>query len=188
MINREVIYDAPQDQFFQDVRSNKLADIMKSNFEENSGYKVGNSEFSSWVVTGDKIKNLVESAQLSDIHVSFEYQVPYTQKRIDCLLFGTNSEQKGMVAHIELKQWQKVEALDVEGNFVETYTGGNTRKVAHPSQQVEGYHDYLLGFVEVFEEKKLDLFGCSYCPNYRKDIGEGLFSTNYKTILEKFPI
>jgi DUF2075 family protein/DNA replication protein DnaC len=188
MITREIIYDAPQDKFFEDVRKNNLADIMKSNFEENSGMKVGKPEYNSWTVTGDKIKNLIESSGVSNIHVSFEYQVPYTQKRIDCLLFGTNTDQKGIVVHIELKQWEKVEPLDVEGNFVETYTGGNTRKVAHPSQQVEGYHDYLLGFVEVFEEKELNLYGCSYCPNYKKNLGEGLFAPAYTKVLEKFPI
>lgn len=188
MINREIIYDAPQENFFEDVRMNKLADIMKNNFEENSGRKVSESEFNSWVVTGDKIKNLIESSDLSDVYVSFEYQVPYTQQRIDCLLFGKNTENKGFVVHIELKQWQRVEALDIEGNFVETYTGGSTKKVAHPSQQVEGYHQYLFGFVEVFEEKQLDLVGCSYCPNYRKNIGEGLFDPMYTPILEKYPI
>jgi uncharacterized protein len=188
MIDRQVIYDATQDDFFQDVRLNKLADRMKENFEENSGRKVGDSEYNSWVVSGDKIKNLLESSNLKDIYVSFEYQVPYTQKRIDCLLFGKDSSEKGIVVHIEMKQWQKVEALDIEGNFVETYTGGSNRKVAHPSQQVEGYHDYLIGFVEVFEEKALNLVGCSYCPNYRKDIGEGLFNPMYKSILEKYPI
>jgi len=188
MIKRQVIYDATQDQFFQDVRLNKLADRMKENFEENSGRKVGESEYNSWVVTGDKIKNLLESSELNDVYVSFEYQVPYTQKRIDCLLFGKSISNNGIVVHIEMKQWQKVEALDIEGNFVETYTGGSNRKVAHPSQQVEGYHDYLMGFVQVFEEKELDLVGCSYCPNYRKDIGEGLFNPTYKTLLEKYPV
>ena len=53
---------------------------------------VGESEYHSWGVTGDKIKNLIESSNLSDVYVSFEYQVPYTSKRIDCLLFGKNHQ------------------------------------------------------------------------------------------------
>ena len=188
MIERQVIYNAPQEEFFRDVRLNHLADKMKENYEEISGRSVGESEYSSWVVTGDKIKNLIECAGLSDIYLSFEYQVPYTQKRIDCLLFGKNPRGAGTVVHIEMKQWEKVEALDSKGNFVETWTGGGDRKVPHPSQQVEGYHDYLLVFVEVFEEKELGLMGCSYCPNYRKNIGEGLFDPLYVPILEKYPI
>jgi len=184
----EMIYEAEQEKFFDDVRMNKLADIMKINFEENSGRKIGESEYSSWNVTGDKIKNLIESAKLQNLHVSFEYQVPYTDKRIDCILFGKNSKNNGVIIHIELKQWQKVEALDIEGNFVETYIGGGIRKVPHPSQQVAGYHEYLLGFVEIFEQKDVDLFGCSYCPNYRTNIGEGLFNSVYGSLLEKYPI
>src|SRR3989338_9793170 len=128
----EMIYEAEQEKFFDDVRMNKLADIMKINFEENSGRKIGESEYSSWNVTGDKIKNLIESAKLQNLHVSFEYQFPYTDKRIDCILFGKNSKNNGVIIHIELKQWQKVEALDIEGNFVETYIGGGIRKVPHP--------------------------------------------------------
>jgi DUF2075 family protein len=188
MIVRHIIYDAPQEKFFIDVRSNKLVDIMKTNFKETSGMHVGESEYSSWSVTGDKIKNLIESSDLSNIYVTFEYQVPYTSKRIDCLLFGKNNNDRGIVVHIELKQWEKVEALDIEGNFVETFIGGSTKTVAHPSQQVEGYHDYMYGFIEVFEENELDLVGCSYCPNYRRNIGEGLFNPIYNKILERYPI
>jgi DUF2075 family protein len=188
MIIRQIIYDAPQEKFFKDVRSNELVDIMKTNFKETSGMHIGESEYHSWGVTGDKIKNLIETSNLSNVYVSFEYQVPYTSKRIDCLLFGKNTNDRGIVVHIELKQWEKVEALDIEGNFVETYIGGSTKTVPHPSQQVEGYHDYMFGFIEVFEENTLDLVGCSYCPNYRKNIGEGLFNPIYNKILERYPV
>jgi hypothetical protein len=67
-------------------------------------------------------------------------------------------QREGVVVHIELKAWQKVEATEIEGNWVETYTGGGTKRVPHPSQQVEGYHNYLMGFVSVFEEKEVLFF------------------------------
>ncbi|PIZ54822.1 ATP/GTP-binding protein, partial [Candidatus Woesearchaeota archaeon CG_4_10_14_0_2_um_filter_57_5] len=188
MIVREMIYDAPQEQFFQDVRLNRFADIVRDNFSGSLGWTPGHSEYNSWVATGDKIKNLLESAELSDVHVAFEYQVPYTQKRIDCMLFGTNAKKHGVIVHIEMKQWEKVEPLDIEGNFVETYVGGGMRKEAHPSQQVQGYHNYLVGFVEVFEAKDIGLIGCAYCHNYRSNIGEGLFDPIYEPILTRFPL
>ncbi len=188
MINRHIIYDNHVDQFFHDVRSNKLAEKMRDNFEENSGRKVGQSEYRSWCTSGDKIKNLIECANLSDIHVSFEYQVPYNQSRIDCMLFGKDENNKGTVVHIEMKQWDHVEPVDVEDNYVETYTGGGIRIVPHPSQQVEGYHNYLMGFVEVFHEKDMELIGCSYCPNYEYKIADGLFDSRYESILGKYPI
>ena len=187
MINRQIIYDASQKQFFKDVLINKFADILRENFLK-QGIGFGGSEYNSWIDTGKVIKNLIELGNLEKIYVSFEYQVPYTQKRIDCLLFGKNKQEKGIVIHIELKQWQKVEALECEGNFVETYTGGDIRNVPHPSQQVQGYHNYLMGFVEIFEENEIELFGCVYCPNYNKREGEGLFDKKYKEVVNKFPI
>lgn len=188
MINRLIIYDAPQKQFFKDVLINKFADTMQDNFSKSYGRKVGVAEYNSWTDTGKVIKNLIELGSLENIYVSFEYQVPYTQQRIDCLLFGKNKNGKGTIIHIELKQWQNVEALNVEGNFVETYTGGGTRNVVHPSQQVQGYHNYLIGFVEIFEENEINLFGYAYCPNYNKKEGTGLFDPKYKEVLTKFPI
>ena len=57
MIKRHVIYEAPQERFFIDVRSNKLSDIMQHNFKEDTGIYVAESERHSWGVSGDKIKN-----------------------------------------------------------------------------------------------------------------------------------
>jgi len=188
MLNRLIIYDAPQKQFVRDVLLNKFADILQENFSKSYGRKAGEPEFNSWVDTGKVIKNLIELGCLENVYISFEYQIPYTQKRIDCLLFGKNKHGKGIVIHIEMKQWTKVEALDCEGNFVETYTGGDIRRVAHPSQQVQGYNNYLLGFVEIFEENEVNLFGCAYCPNYNKEEGNGLFDIKYKHVLDKYPI
>ncbi len=188
MLQRSVIYDAPQERFFHDVLTKRIADIMKDNFKGATGANVGDAEYNSWDRSTGEVKGIVELSGLSGLYVSFEYRIPYNDKRIDCLLFGKNASGKGFVVHIELKQWQKVDATEIEGNFVETYTGGSTRRVPHPSQQVEGYHNYLIGFVEVFEEREIDLFGCSYCHNYRKHIGEGLFDSRYSEVLKKFPI
>jgi hypothetical protein len=44
-------------------------------------------------------------------------------------------------------QWDSAEAIEPTedgGNFIETYTGGGVRVLPHPSQQVNGYHNYLL--------------------------------------------
>lgn len=188
MLNRNIIYDAPQKLFFDEVLLNKFADSIQSNFYRLYGRRGSEAEYNSWMDTGKVIKNLIELTGLHNIYVSFEYQVPYTQKRIDCLLFGKNNQKKGIVVHIEMKQWQKVEPLDCDGNFIETYVGGDTRKVAHPSQQVEGYHNYLMGFVEIFEEELTDLYGYAYCPNYQKLDGMGLFDPKYKEVVSRFPV
>lgn len=122
-------------------------------------------------------------------HIALEYQVPYNQSRIDCLLFGKDSSEKDNVCLIELKQWTSVTALEIEGNFVETFTGGGMRVVPHPSEQVKGYHNHLLDFVEEFEkEPSFTLSSCSYCHNYSINDKSGLFNPIYKNIVEEFPI
>src|SRR5262249_28479181 len=123
-----------------------------------------------------------------DTFVALEYQVPYNDSRIDCLLFG-KSNSSGNVLLIELKQWANVEALPESGNFVETYTGGLERIVAHPSQQVRGYYRYLMGFIAAFEGTgSLELFGCAYCHNYEKRQGQGLFAPIYEPVLKDYPL
>ena len=186
--NRKVIYSANQEEFFKDVVFNRVADKMKENQTAFSNGAVGDSEFRSWSNSPRFIKDVIEISGVKNTHITFEYQVPYSQKRIDCMLYGTNNLNKGVVIHIELKQWDKVTATNIEGNFVETYTGVANNRVAHPSQQVKGYHDYLMGFVEVFEENEVGLYGCSYCHNYMKKEGEGLHDSIYDNITSEFPI
>lgn len=181
--NRKLIYSEPQDIFFSDVLLNKVADKMKGSYNT-----VQNSEFRAWENSTKSIKNLIELSGIKDTYITFEYLVPYTQRRIDCLLYGSNKDNKGVVVHIELKQWDSVKATNIEGNFVETYTGKPKNLVAHPSQQVKGYHEYLVGFVEVFEENEIGLYGCSYCHNYTRVDGEGLYDQVYKKILDDYPL
>jgi DUF2075 family protein len=110
------------------------------------------------------------------------------------LLFGRDSNQNDNIALIELKQWKTVVALEDEGNFeeyyeVETYTGKGNRIVAHPSQQVKGYSNYIKSFVSEFETKTpMLLFSCSYCHNYTKIEDSGLFDPIYKKIVGEFPV
>nr|WP_315032541.1 DNA/RNA helicase domain-containing protein [uncultured Chryseobacterium sp.] len=181
--HRKLIYSESQTTFFNDILLNQVADKMRI-----ASNTVQNNEFRAWENSTKSIKNLIELSGLEDIYITFEYLVPYTQRRIDCLLYGSNKDNKGVVVHIELKQWDNVKATNIEGNFVETYTGKPQNLVAHPSQQVKGYHEYLVGFVEIFEENDVELYGCSYCHNYTRVDGEGLYDQEYKKILDDYPV
>ena len=85
MIVRNVIYSEPQDVFFKDVLLNKVADKMQLNQQNISSGKVSDSEFRAWKNSIPTIKNLLELSEVKDTYISFEYLVPYTQKRIDCM-------------------------------------------------------------------------------------------------------
>jgi len=184
-----LVYQNTTAQFIADVRLNELADIMTRNFSQRWGRMPGKAEVVSWQNSLSRVRDLIELADLKDNMVALEYEVPYNQSRIDCLLFGSGEDASQNVVLIELKQWSEVKALPDEGNFVETYTGGAEQVVSHPSQQLKGYHDYIKGFVcEFSTHPELTLFGCAYCHNYTRSEGSGLHGPAYTKIIDEFPI
>lgn len=185
-----LIYKGSSEQFIQDVRFNRIADIMEKNYFDYTGYRVGDGEYRSWQNSLNHVKNLLEIAELHDNMIELEYQIPYNSNRIDCLIFGEDESGQSNAVLIELKQWDHVTATEIDGNYVETYVGKGNRLVAHPSQQVQGYHHYLLNFVEEFEKlPPFSLTSFSYCHNYSRQADEsGLFAGQYAEVLQKFPV
>ncbi len=184
-----LIYHNTTEQFARDVRTNCIGDIIETNYKTHFGRKPGSREMASWQNSLPRVRDVIEIAELKNNIIAVEYEVPYNQNRIDCLLFGKDQEARSNIVLIELKQWSSVEASEADGNFVETYTGGASRTVAHPSQQVQGYHNYLKSFVTEFEsEPPLLLFSCSYCHNYEYSENEGLYNPKYLEILRDYPI
>lgn len=184
-----LIYQASSEKFIDDVRENTISDIMSENYKARLGKYPGVPEFVSWQNSLSRVRDLLELGKINDTFVALEYEVPYNQSRLDCLLFGRGNNDISNVILIELKQWSNVKALAEEGNFVETYTGGKERVVPHPSQQVKGYHNYMRGFVEEFEkEPTLSLFSCAYCHNYSRTEGKGLHNPVYKDLIIEFPL
>ena len=184
-----LIYQAPSERFIDDVRENTISDIMSENYKARLGKEPGTPEFVSWQNSLSRVRDLLEIGKIHDTFVALEYEVPYNQSRLDCLLFGKGQNDISNVVLIELKQWSSVKSLTEEGNFIETYTGGRERIVPHPSQQVKGYHYYMHGFVEEFEkEPTLSLFSCAYCHNYPRSDGKGLHHPVYKELIAEFPL
>jgi uncharacterized protein len=184
-----LIYQGPTDEFVRLNRMNQIADVMDHTYLSYTGRHAGTSEYNSWQNSLTRVRDLVEIAELKDNFIALEYSVPYNnQSRIDCLLFGSNHAVQNVFL-IELKQWSRVEATGIEGNYVETFTGGGHRVVVHPAQQVKGYHNYLLDFVEEFEkDPPLGLASCSYCHNYSRTDESGLFDPIYRKINEDYPV
>ena len=182
-----LIYRNNVNGFISDVRENTISDTMTAAFVARWGHSPGVRELHSWQNSLSRVRDVIELAGTPDVFVALEYEVPYNESRIDCLLFGRSVSDQ--VVLIELKQWSTVEATSEPGNFVETYVGGGERIVAHPSQQAAGYCGYLRAFVTEFEApERLELFGCAYCHNYEKKPSEGLFAEIYEPITREFPI
>jgi len=167
------LYENSTNEFVNDVLFNELTPKLVKSFEKYYGHKPSPSEVNSWKNSLQYVKNFIEANRLYDNAIALEYELPYTTKRIDCLLFGKDLLGKDNMVVIELKQWSKVEDCGIEGN-VYTFIGGKNRMVAHPSIQVSGYHYFLKDFVQIFSENNsVNLNSCVYCHNYEKKDNDG---------------
>lgn len=199
MIVNRVLYKELQADFIRDVERNQVHQKMLFCAEQ-SGIHSCESEIASWMNNAPHISTLLLAAGVTDSYVTFEFLVPFSRKRIDCVIYGTSEDHTPNVIHIELKQWtnKSVSLADSEGNFemddtvfnVEAFTGHANRIVAHPSQQVKGYQGYLSNFIEVISNQEISLTGLAYCYNYLKNDPSKpsyLFDEKYKSLLEQYP-
>jgi DUF2075 family protein len=182
------LYQGTTAQFIEETMNNKMADVLEHAFEDYYGHKTSPSEYMSWTNSLQFVKNLIESTKLLDNMIILEYELPYNTGRIDCILFGTGKNGSKNIVVIELKQWSKVEDCEIDGNIL-TFIGGANRMEPHPSIQVGGYHNYLLDFVQVFEDnKEIVLSSCVYCHNYSKKNNAVLLADKFKNVTSKYPI
>lgn len=204
MVNR-VLYQAPQAQFISEVERNLVSQKMRHTAEQ-AGIHSAENEIASWENNAPHIARLLTQCGAKDSYVTFEFLVPFSRKRIDCMIYGTGDDNSENVIHIELKQWSNktVGIADSDGNFttddeanrqpddvifnVEAFTGHANRIVAHPSQQVKGYQGYLSNFIEVFSNHEVSLTGLAYCYNYAKNANPSfLYDEKYATLLSQYP-
>lgn len=205
--NNRVLYKEHQSQFISDVERNIVSQKMR-NTAEMAGIHSAENEIASWENNAPHIARLLTQCGAKDSYVTFEFLVPFSRKRIDCMIYGKGEDNSENVIHIELKQWSNktVGAADSEGNFtadeaanrqpddvifnVEAFTGHANRIVAHPSQQVKGYQGYLSNFIEVFSNHEVSLTGLAYCYNYTKNDTSKpsvLFDDKYAPLLSQYP-
>ncbi len=206
-MNNRVLYQEKQTQFISDVERNFVSQKMRHTAEL-AGIHSAENEIASWENNAPHIARLLTQCGAKDSYVTFEFLVPFSRKRIDCMIYGTGEDGSENVIHIELKQWSNktVGIADSDGNFttddaansqpddlifnVEAFTGHANRIVAHPSQQVKGYQGYLSNFIEVFSNQKVSLTGLAYCYNYTKNDSSKpsfLYDDKYATLLSQFP-
>lgn len=204
MVNR-VLYQAPQAQFISEVERGLVSQKMRYSAEQ-AGIHSAENEIASWENNAPHVARLLTQCGAKDSYVTFEFLVPFSRKRIDCMIYGTGEDNSENVIHIELKQWSNktVGVAESDGNFttdetttrqpddivfnVEAFTGHANRIVAHPSQQVKGYQGYLSNFIEVFSNHEVSLTGSAYCYNYAKNSKPSfLYDDKYASLLSQYP-
>lgn len=184
------LYEGTVTQFREDVIQNKIADIISNNYFDYYSKNVSPSEKNSWNISLNFMKNAFDYSELEGNKVIIEYELPYSTRRIDVLIFGKNPNEEDNIVLIELKQWsnENVEDCETEGNVIVDF-GRFKKEHAHPSLQVEGYHYDLKDFMTVFEEKpEISLSSCAYCHNYSRQGNSVLFFPKFQRLIEDYPV
>src|SRR3989338_6683572 len=184
------LYESVVKKFKEDVVQNKIADKISNQYQEYYKRKANKSEVRSWINSLNFVKNVLEYAPIEENKIIVEYELPYSEKRIDVILFGKDKEGNDNIIIIELKQWsnESIENSENEGNIKVDF-GRYKKECPHPSLQVEGYYWHLKDFLTVFDEKpKIFLSACVYCHNYNEGENEVLYLPKFKETLNKYPV
>jgi len=183
------LYENTINGFADDVINNRIADIVRDNFLAYYRKFPSESEFRSWQQSFNFLNNAFTYSALTDNKVIVEYELPYSTRRIDVLVFGKNKANKDSVVLMELKQWsnEHVHDCEHEGNIILDFLG--KREVPHPCLQVEGYHFDLQDFLVIFQEDdSIQLDSCAYCHNYSNLKENILSSPKFHRFTQTFPL
>ncbi|MEU9465338.1 DUF2075 domain-containing protein [Streptomyces avermitilis] len=144
-------------------------------FVRDHGHRPSDAEARSWRMSIPALLNVLLEAELDDVHVLFEYQLPLTSKRADAVLAGvhpTTGEPSYMV--VELKQWANAEPDDDDSLLcrLDSYP----RPVLNPIEQVRGYCDYLVSFNGALAQHPGRISGAAYLHNATEFGISGLYN------------
>ncbi|MGD0336540.1 MAG: DNA/RNA helicase domain-containing protein [Candidatus Omnitrophota bacterium] len=183
------LYEGSIKEFSADVIHNRIADILRDNFLAYYRRIPSEPEFRSWQQSLNFLNNAFTYSALTNNKVIVEYELPYSTRRIDVLIFGKNNASKDSVVLMELKQWSNEHVYDCEneGNIIIDFYG--KKEVAHPCLQVEGYSFDLQDFLTVFSnDDPIHLNSCTYCHNYSKQKENILSLPKFHKFTKTFPL
>jgi DUF2075 family protein len=185
------LYEGTITDFNNAVLENRIADQISLKFEGYYKRRVAPSEYRSWQQSLNFLRNSFDSTGLADNSLIIEYELPYSTRRIDVLIFGRDLASNDSIVLVELKQWsnENVEDCPSDGNIVVDY-GRGKKEQAHPSLQVQGYHYDLKDFLTVFgESPQINLNSCAYCHNYsRSGPNPVIFFPKFAEAIREFPV
>ena len=179
-----LVYAANKNQFLEDARSNEIDNLIADAMKQKGLGRVSQAEVTSWRNSMKYMMAvLLEDSIPGDAGVAIEYNIPQTSKRIDFILTGKDIEDRNIAIIIELKQWSVVDATDKDA-IVETFIGGATREMLHPSYQAWSYAALLEDFNESVELEDITLRPCAYLHNCTS---ESVVSEAYRAHLDRAP-
>ncbi|MCL6300228.1 DUF2075 domain-containing protein [Streptomyces kronopolitis] len=110
------------------------------------------AEVRSWHNSLQALAQLLVSAQLGDVEMLIEHQMPMCSLRADVVLAGRHPAT-GEPAYVvvELKQWSAAHMISGSEDLCEIPGRRPRRALLHPVSQVSRYGEYLTDLVQIFD-------------------------------------
>ncbi len=183
-----LVYDGTKTDFLRSVEQDTIAFEIEQNIYEKMNRHTARNEFRAWENSLEYMyKVLNDNGIPEDSGIAIEYNIPQTSKRVDFLISGYDNDENGNVVIVELKQWDKLEAIKGKDALVETYTGNAIRQVVHPSYQAWSYAMLIADYNQSVQEEQIHLWPCSYLHNYRRKENDPLDEEQYQIYLNDAP-
>lgn len=183
-----LIYAGTKNDFMADTENDRLENKLYDAIKEKMNRSTGMSEINSWRNSLREMYIALNDSEIPpDAGIAIEYNIPQTSKRVDFLISGYGPDGKGNVVIIELKQWEKLKAIDGQDGIVETYTGGANRRVVHPSYQAWSYAAQIWDYNEYVQSNDVKLHPCAYLHNYHRIDDDPLDKKQYQDYIIDAP-
>lgn len=183
-----LIYNGTKVDFMHDTENDLLETKLYESLKTKMNRSTGLSELNSWRNSLKEMYIALNDSEIpKDAGVAIEYNIPQTSKRIDFLISGYGPNNKGNVVIIELKQWEKLHAVEGQEAIVETYISGANRRVVHPSYQAWSYAALIKDYNQYVQDAEVELHPCAYLHNYPRKENDPLDAVQYQDVLQDAP-
>jgi len=164
-----IVYSSTKRHFIEDVRSNRMADIIENEVSRKLNRNSPRSEKLSWEHSLQYMSQILwdEDIPLS-AGVAIEYNLPMTNRRVDFILTGKDHQRNDTAVIIELKQWETVEKTNKDA-IVKTRFQRGVVETNHPSYQAWSYSALIEDYNETVRRESIRLQPCAYLHNMKSD-------------------
>jgi uncharacterized protein len=146
-------------------RSGSLVQHLTTQFSFTYGHQPGSSEQRSWAASLPVLAQDLVDADLGDVEMLVEYQLPLTSLRADVVLAGRHPVSQAVsYVVVELKQWTSAGVFDGDPELC-VPAGPPGRVVLNPIAQVRRYCEFLVDFVGSLQDLPDAVAGVAYLHN-----------------------
>lgn len=162
-----IVYSATKRKFVEDVRSNRIAEIIENEVLRKLNRNSPRNERLSWENSLQYMSQILWDEAIPDsAGVAIEYNLPMTNRRVDFIFTGKDHERNDTAIIVELKQWQEVKKTNKDA-IVKTRFQHGEKETNHPSYQAWSYSALIEDYNETVRQESIRLRPCAYLHNMK---------------------